>query len=52
MRGVASAIRQFTKEMWKRGGIQMVILTRFKDEKGEVFSNWYVYTLHSKPAML
>ena len=39
MRGVASAMRQFSREMWKRGGIQMVILSGFKDEKGEVFSN-------------
>ena len=39
MRGVASAMRQFSQEIWKRGGIQMVILSGFKDEKGEVFSN-------------
>ncbi|KAF8545938.1 hypothetical protein OG21DRAFT_1528154, partial [Imleria badia] len=36
--GAQKAMRTFTEDMWKRGGIQMVILSGFKDEKGEIFS--------------
>ncbi|KAF8126094.1 hypothetical protein EV363DRAFT_1453387 [Boletus edulis] len=29
---------EFAVEMWKKGGIRMVILSGFKDEKGEIFA--------------
>ncbi|KAF8547807.1 hypothetical protein OG21DRAFT_1489911 [Imleria badia] len=38
---VQKAMKTFTKEMWKKGGIQMVILSGFKDKKGEIFSQVY-----------
>jgi hypothetical protein len=31
-------MRHFAEEMWKKGGIRMVVLAGFKDEKGEIFS--------------
>lgn len=38
--GVALVMKQFTEEMCRREGIWMAILTGFKDNKGEVFSNY------------
>ncbi|KAF8121869.1 hypothetical protein EV363DRAFT_1301531 [Boletus edulis] len=31
-------VKKFAVEMWKKGGIRMVILSGFKDEKGEIFA--------------
>ena len=37
-KGAQKAVKQFAEEMWKKGGIRMVILSGFKDKKGEIFS--------------
>lgn len=45
--GVGKVVQQFAEEMWKRGGIRMVVLTGWKDEKKGMFSTRLVKELQS-----
>ena len=43
-KGSPKVMREFAEEMWKKGGIRMVLLTGFKDDKGEIFSQMSVWS--------
>ncbi|KAF8128411.1 hypothetical protein EV363DRAFT_1170498 [Boletus edulis] len=41
MCGVYKVMKGFTEEMWKRGGLRLVILLEYNDDKGDLFSQIY-----------
>lgn len=39
---MASVMKKYAEEMWKRGGVRMVVLTGYKDEEQAWLTSWYV----------
>ena len=37
-KGAYRVVKQFAEEMWRKGGIQLVILAGYEDDQGEIFS--------------
>jgi len=37
-RRAPNIMQEFAKEMWRKGGVRMVVLAGWKDERGEIFT--------------
>jgi hypothetical protein len=51
-KGSYGVMKGFAEEMWRKGGIRMVIMAGYQDDQGEIFSQVYVSELSGNTSNL